>query len=98
MGAAFYPADMLQKTTGLQSAEGDFILKFATGKFIVPAESVFPWNNPVPFGGEKETIRVRSACCHCTAHALPGNMHLFMQFLATCTRFTAPEDTGKHRC
>lgn len=61
MGAAFYPAEMRAPATGTAAADGDFVLQFARGEFVVSAECVFPVENPIAFGGETVPIRVRSA-------------------------------------
>lgn len=46
--------------TGAAAADGDFVLHFARGEFVVSAECVFPVENPVAFGGESVPIRVRT--------------------------------------
>lgn len=58
-GAAFYPAKVVRNITG--TADDDdaaFVLEFATGECTVSAESVFPFDNPVAFGGEQEPLQV----------------------------------------
>jgi hypothetical protein len=58
-GAAFYPAKVVRNITSrADDDDAAFVLEFATGECTVSAESVFPFDNPVAFGGECEPIQV----------------------------------------
>lgn len=61
--------------TGAAAADGDFVLQFARGEFVVSAECVFPVENLVAFGGETVPVRVCATTApllHCMCHQLLG--------------------------
>lgn len=59
-GAAFYPAKVVRNVNSADDEdEAAFVLEFATGQCTVSAESVFPFDNPIAFGGEEEPVQVR---------------------------------------
>lgn len=66
-GAAFYPAKVVRNTIA-DDGEAAFVLEFATGECTVPAESVFPFDNPVAFGCEIEPIQVLPPFHHIAAY------------------------------